>query len=252
MTVSKPTRGTPTFKVYECATPWVANLCSGGAGTQVGGTLASNYDHHHHRLRRPGRVGLLYLQVEPTRVSASTTVTISHAGDRPHPGARRGQIDQLGRRVTGLRARAAAVRSGVRSGGGQVGGQPEHVPPSPTQSASDPRLTSDGLRPAQELLPFAPAEPAAGRWARLGQGGGEERVGLGQLGPERRSRVQSRIAAVEQELLLALPDLVAQRLEDGAVVVESDAQTARPPGSRPAARPGGSSRRRPAPCRRSG
>ena len=42
VTVSKPASGAPTFKVFQCAVAWVSTKCSGGAGTQVGGTIAAN------------------------------------------------------------------------------------------------------------------------------------------------------------------------------------------------------------------
>ncbi len=83
VTVSKPTRGTSRFRVYECATPWVANLCAGGAGTQVGGTLASNTTTIITASVALAVSGVLYLQVEPTRVSASTTVTLATSVTAP-------------------------------------------------------------------------------------------------------------------------------------------------------------------------
>jgi len=77
VTVSKPASGAPTFKVFQCATAWASNLCSGGAGTQVGGTLAANSVTTITSSTALAAAGTLYLQVEPAAVTASTTVTLS-------------------------------------------------------------------------------------------------------------------------------------------------------------------------------
>ena len=77
VTVSNPTSVSPTFKVFQCAVAWSSNLCSGGAGTQVGGTLAKNSTTTITSTTAMAVSGLLYLQVEPTGVTASTVVTIS-------------------------------------------------------------------------------------------------------------------------------------------------------------------------------
>jgi hypothetical protein len=77
VTVSNPTGGSPTFKVFQCAVAWSGNLCSGTAGTQVGGTLAKNSTTTITSTTAMAVSGLLYLQVEPTGVTASTVVTIS-------------------------------------------------------------------------------------------------------------------------------------------------------------------------------
>ncbi len=77
VTVAKPASGTPTFKVYECTTAWVSNKCSGGVGTQVGGTLAANSTATVTASVTLVVSGILYLQVEPATVTASTKVTIS-------------------------------------------------------------------------------------------------------------------------------------------------------------------------------
>lgn len=77
VTVSNPTGG-PTFKVYQCAVAWVSTKCSGGAGTQVGtGSLAKNTTTTITSSTAMAVSGVLYLQVEPTGVTASTVVTIS-------------------------------------------------------------------------------------------------------------------------------------------------------------------------------
>lgn len=77
VTISKPASGTPTFKVFTCAVAWVSTKCSGGSGTQVGGTLASNSSTTI-TLTAALAVGTVeYLQIEPTSVVASTVVTIS-------------------------------------------------------------------------------------------------------------------------------------------------------------------------------
>jgi hypothetical protein len=75
--VSTPTRGAPTFKVFECTSAWVANRCAGGAGTQVGGTLARGTTTTVTAAVALNPAAVLYLQVEPTGVIASTTVTIT-------------------------------------------------------------------------------------------------------------------------------------------------------------------------------
>ena len=75
--VSKPTSGAPRFRVFECSTPWVANRCSGGAGTQVGGTLANDTTTTITVPVALAVAGVLYLQVQPGGISATTTVTIT-------------------------------------------------------------------------------------------------------------------------------------------------------------------------------
>ena len=76
VTVSNPA-GTPTFKAFQCAVAWVSTKCSGGAGTQVGGTLSKNSTTTITSTTAMAVSGLLYLQVEPATVTASTVVTIS-------------------------------------------------------------------------------------------------------------------------------------------------------------------------------
>ena len=77
VTISNPTTGSPTFKVFQCAVAWSATKCSGGAGTQVGGTLAKNSTTTITSSTAMPVNGPLYLQVEPASVTASTVVTIS-------------------------------------------------------------------------------------------------------------------------------------------------------------------------------
>ena len=77
VTVSKPASGSPTVKVYQCAVAWTANKCSGGAGTQVGATLAANSTTTITSSTSLGPGASLYLQVEPNGVSAPITVGLS-------------------------------------------------------------------------------------------------------------------------------------------------------------------------------
>jgi hypothetical protein len=77
VTISKPSSGTPTFKVFECTVAWVGTKCSGGTGTQIGSTLNSNATTVISISTAMAVSGLLYLQVEPTGVLSSTTVSIS-------------------------------------------------------------------------------------------------------------------------------------------------------------------------------
>jgi len=77
VTVSKPASGNPTIKVFQCAVAWVSTKCSGGAGTQVGATLAANSTTTITSTTALAVGGAVYLQVEPTSITVSTTVTIS-------------------------------------------------------------------------------------------------------------------------------------------------------------------------------
>ena len=76
VTISNPVSGTPTFKVYACAVAWVTNLCSGGTGTQAGGTLNKNSTTTVSSTVVPAVGGAVYLQVEPVGVTSSVTVTL--------------------------------------------------------------------------------------------------------------------------------------------------------------------------------
>ena len=76
VTISNPTSGSPTFKVFACAVAWASNLCSGGAGTQAGGTLAKNSTTTVNSAVVPAIGGHVYLQMEPTGVTSSVTVTL--------------------------------------------------------------------------------------------------------------------------------------------------------------------------------
>jgi hypothetical protein len=76
VTVSNPASGSPTFKVFACVVAWVSNLCSGGAGTQAGGTLAKNSTTTVSSTIVPAVGGGVYLQVEPASVTSSVTVTL--------------------------------------------------------------------------------------------------------------------------------------------------------------------------------
>jgi hypothetical protein len=75
-TVSKPASGSPTFKIFVCAVPWSGGTCSGGLGTAVGGTFSKNTTTTVNSAVVPALAGAVYLQVEPTAVTSSTTVTL--------------------------------------------------------------------------------------------------------------------------------------------------------------------------------
>jgi hypothetical protein len=77
VTVSNPTSGSPTIKVYQCAVAWVSTKCSGLAGTQVGVTLSKNSTTTITSTTALASAAAVYLQVEPAGVTASTTVTLS-------------------------------------------------------------------------------------------------------------------------------------------------------------------------------
>ena len=77
VTISRPTFFLSLFTIYECAVPWVGNECSGGAGTQLGGTLESNSTTVVTSTAALAVGSSLYLQVEPELVFTSTTVTFS-------------------------------------------------------------------------------------------------------------------------------------------------------------------------------
>jgi hypothetical protein len=76
VTISNPASGSPTFKVFACAVAWASNLCSGGAGTQAGGTLAKNSTTTVTSTVLPAVAGKVYLQIEPASLTSSTTVTL--------------------------------------------------------------------------------------------------------------------------------------------------------------------------------
>jgi hypothetical protein len=77
VTVSNPTSGSPTVKVFACSVAWASNLCSGGAGAQVGATLAKNSSTTVTSTVVPAVGASVYLQIEPTGVTSSTTVSLS-------------------------------------------------------------------------------------------------------------------------------------------------------------------------------
>jgi hypothetical protein len=76
VTISNPASGSPTFTLFVCAVGWSTNLCSGGAGTQVGGTFAKNSTTTDSSVVVPAIAGTVFLQVEPAAVTSSTTVTL--------------------------------------------------------------------------------------------------------------------------------------------------------------------------------
>jgi hypothetical protein len=77
VTVSTPALGSSRFNLFECPVAWVGNLCSGGPGTQLGPRLRSGTTTVVTSTTALAVGSAIYLQVEPTRVSSSTTVTIS-------------------------------------------------------------------------------------------------------------------------------------------------------------------------------
>ena len=76
VTISKPKGKAPAFKVFRCAVAWVSNRCSGGAGTQIGGTLNANATTSIISTAPLTPGASMYLQVEPSGVTATTTVQI--------------------------------------------------------------------------------------------------------------------------------------------------------------------------------
>lgn len=76
VTVSNPASGSPTFTVFACTVAWASNKCSGGAGTQAGGTLTKNSTTTVTSTILPAVAGHAYLQVEPASVTSSTTVAL--------------------------------------------------------------------------------------------------------------------------------------------------------------------------------
>ena len=77
VTITKPATGSPTFKVYACPVSWASNKCSGGAGTEAGGTLVKNTSTTLTSTIVPAVGGHVYLQVEPSGVTSSVTVTLA-------------------------------------------------------------------------------------------------------------------------------------------------------------------------------
>lgn len=78
VTITKPPIFTPTFQVFECAVPWVTGTCSGGAGTQIGGTLTAGTTTTITATTALAAGAAVYLQVEPTGVFLfTTTVTLA-------------------------------------------------------------------------------------------------------------------------------------------------------------------------------
>jgi len=76
VTVSTPARGSPTFTLFACTVAWSGGTCSGGAGTQVGTTFATNSSATVSSTVVPAVAGHVYLQIEPTGVTSSTVVTL--------------------------------------------------------------------------------------------------------------------------------------------------------------------------------
>ena len=83
VTVSNPTSGTPTFTIFTCAVAWVSGKCSGGTGTQVGGTFSKNSTTTVTATQVPPLSGSVYLQVQPATVTSSVTVTLGTSISSP-------------------------------------------------------------------------------------------------------------------------------------------------------------------------
>lgn len=91
ITVSNPSSGSPTFTIYVCTVAWFSNRCSGGSGTQVGGTFTKNLTTTVTSSVVPALGGSIYLQVEPAAVTSSTTVTLAALVTSPTPATGRDQ-----------------------------------------------------------------------------------------------------------------------------------------------------------------
>ena len=78
VTVTRPFLFAPTFQVFACTVPWVGGSCSGGSGTQIGGTLSSGTTTTITASTALAVGATTYLQIEPAGVFLfTTTVTIS-------------------------------------------------------------------------------------------------------------------------------------------------------------------------------
>ena len=77
VTMSKPATGSPHLQALRVHHGLVGEQVLGGAGTQIGGTLANNTTTTVTASVSLAVSGILYLQVEPTGVTSSTKVTIS-------------------------------------------------------------------------------------------------------------------------------------------------------------------------------
>ncbi|MGH3579755.1 MAG: hypothetical protein ACRDU0_19660 [Mycobacterium sp.] len=75
-TVSNPAFGSPTFRLFVCGVAWSGGTCSGGPGTAVGGIFSKNSTTTVSSAVVPALAGAVFLQVEPTSVTSSTTVTL--------------------------------------------------------------------------------------------------------------------------------------------------------------------------------
>ena len=75
--ISNPSSGSPTFTLFACAVAWSGGKCSGGTGTQVGGTFAKNSTTTVSSAVVPAVGGSVYLQATPTSVTSSVSMTLS-------------------------------------------------------------------------------------------------------------------------------------------------------------------------------
>ena len=75
--ISNPTSGSPTFTLFACAVAWSAGKCSGGSGTQVGGTFAKNSTTTVASVVVPAVGGSVFLQATPASVGSSVSMTLS-------------------------------------------------------------------------------------------------------------------------------------------------------------------------------
>lgn len=77
VTISNPVSGSPTFTLYVCTVAWSGGKCSGGSGTQVGGTFAKNTVTTVSSAVVPAVGGEVYLQATPTGVTSSVSMTLA-------------------------------------------------------------------------------------------------------------------------------------------------------------------------------
>jgi hypothetical protein len=76
VTVSNPASGSPSFTIYACAVVWSSGRCSGGSGTKIGTSFAKNSTTTTTSTVVPPLSGSAYLQIAPTGVTSSVTLTL--------------------------------------------------------------------------------------------------------------------------------------------------------------------------------
>ncbi len=78
VTITKPIIFSPTFTVFQCAVAWVSGTCSGGPGTQIGGTLDAGTTTTVTSPTSLAPGAAVYLEVVPAGVFLfTTTVTLT-------------------------------------------------------------------------------------------------------------------------------------------------------------------------------